>query len=483
MRRPRHLRTRLTLWYVSVLAGLLTLAWACTCALLFFQLRSQLDRFAIEEIETVEGLFYFTADGQLHIRENYHNHPESKEVIERYLEVLAPDGAVLFRNERLGNRPLGGPPFSGEGVGGYSARSARLLDGTRVRLVSRVHVLDGHHLLIRLAHSEETLFTRLRELMAASLVVLPVVLAAAGLAGYGLARRALSPIEQMARRAQEITPEKLDARLPNDQADDELGQLARVFNQTLARLEQAFEQLRRFTSDASHELRTPLAMIRSVGEVGLQKDGARAEYRDIIGSMLEEVNRLTTLIDNLLTISRADSGSIQLHRTVVPVMALAREAAALFEILLEEKAQRLFVEGEEDAQVEGDYVFLRQALVNVIHNAVKYSPVGETILVRVRTTASQLVVVEIQDHGPGIPVEDQPKIFNRFYRVDKARWRESGGAGLGLSIVKWTIEAHGGTVTLSSVPNQGCTFRISLPASDLPAQGSPAGLLGQREST
>ena len=169
-----------------------------------------------------------------------------------------------------------------------------------------------------------------------------MMLAAAGLAGYGLARRALSPIEQMARRAQEITPEKLDARLPNDHADDELGQLARVFNETLARLEQAFEQLRRFTSDASHELRTPLAMIRSVGEVGLQKDGARAEYRDIIGSMLEEVNRLTSLIDNLLTISRADSGPIQLHRTVVPVMALAREAAALFEILLEEKAAASF---------------------------------------------------------------------------------------------------------------------------------------------
>ena len=116
----------------------------------------------------------------------------------------------------------------------------------------------------------------------------------------------------------------------------------------------------------------------------------------------------------------------------------------------------------------------------MIHNAIKYSPVGETILVRVRTTASQLVVVEIQDHGPGIPVEDQPKIFNRFYRVDKARWRESGGAGLGLSIVKWTIEAHGGTVTLASAPNQGCTFRISLPASRVAAQGSPmAGLLGQ----
>ncbi len=170
-----------------------------------------------------------------------------------------------------------------------------LSDGTRVRLVSRLHSLDGQPLLIRLAHSEEPLFSRLKDLVLASLVVLPLVLVVAGIAGYGLARRALSPIEQMARRAQEITPEKLHARLPNDDTDDELGQLARVFNETLARLEQAFEQLRRFTSDASHELRTPLAAIRSVGEVGLQKDGTRAEYRDIVGSMLEEVNRLTSL--------------------------------------------------------------------------------------------------------------------------------------------------------------------------------------------
>jgi signal transduction histidine kinase len=205
-------------------------------------------------------------------------------------------------------------------------------------------------------------------------------------------------------------------------------------------------------------------MIRSVGEVGLQKDGTRAEYRDIVGSMLEEVNRLTSLIDNLLTISRADSGHIQLHRTVFPVMALAREAAGLLEILLEEKSQRIELEGDEDAQIEGDRIFLRQALVNIVHNAVKYSPVGETIRVRVRRGEGNRVVVEVHDNGPGIPAEDRSKVFDRFYRVDRARWRESGGAGLGLSIAKWAVEAHGGSIALDSEPGQGCTFRIALPA-------------------
>jgi len=462
--RPTHLRTRLTVWYVSVLATLMTLAWAGTCALLFWQLRSQLDHFAIQEIETVEGLFYFTPDGQLRLRDEYHNHPESKDVIERFLEVRSLDGAVLLRNDRLANRPLGGMPFQGEGIGGYSERSVRLTDGTRVRLVSRVHTLDGRPLLLRLAHSEEPLYSTLKDLFLDSLLVLPLVLAIAGLAGYGLARRALSPIERMARQAQEITPEKLDARLPNDDADDELGQLARVFNDTLARLERAFEQLRRFTSDASHELRTPLAMIRSVGEVGLQKDGSRAEYRDIIGSMLEEVNRLTSLIDSLLTISRADSGHIQLHRTPVPAMELAREAAGLFEVLMDEKSLRLSLEGDATATVDGDRLFMRQALVNILHNAVKYSPAGEVISVDVHHQESGEVVIEISDKGPGIPIEDQAKIFDRFYRVDKARWRESGGAGLGLAIAKWAVDAHGGSIDLVSRIDEGATFRVILPS-------------------
>jgi heavy metal sensor kinase len=467
--RPKHVRTRLTLWYVTLLATVLLLSWGLVGLFLFFQLRSQVDHYAVQDIETVEGLLFYDASGQVKLREDYHNHAESKQVLEWLLEVRSPDGDILYRNERLGNRPLGGIPFSGEGVGGYSVRSARLTDGTRVRMVSRRHLLDGHPLVIRLAYSEEPIFARVEELAAASSFALPIVLAIAGLVGYWLARRALEPVERMAQQAGKIMPGRLHERLPVGKVDDELGHLARVFNDLLFRLEQSFEQLRRFTSDASHELRTPLTSIRSVGEVGLQKGGTVEEYRDTIGSMLEEVNRLTSLVENLLTIARADAGQIPLRPSEFRAMDLAREACGLLEILIEDKRQQVRFEGDDRISLEADRLLLRQALVNIIHNAVKYSPAGGTIFVRVVREMDDGVRFEIADGGPGIPPEHAAKIFDRFYRVDKSRSSNASGAGLGLSIAQWSVQVNDGEIQLKSAPGGGCTFQIRLPAAKHPA--------------
>jgi len=385
-------------------------------------------------------------------------------VLERLVEVRASDGEVLYRNERLGDRPLGANLIPGEGEGGYSVRSVRLVDGTTVRIASRRHTLDGRPLVIRLGYSEQPIWARFEELAVATLLAVPIVLALAGLGGYVLAKRALAPLAQMASRAEEITSERLDERLPAGDVDDELGHLARVVNNLLARLELSFEQLRRFTSDASHELRTPLTSIRSVGEVALQKDGSSEEYRDTIGSMLEEVNRLTVLVDSLLTISRADAGRIQLHPTVFSAMDLAREAAGLFEVLVEESRQRITVQGDEAVSVKGDRVFLRQALVNIIHNAVKHSPVGGAITVGVHCEPPGSVRIEVADSGPGIAPEHSERIFDRFYRVDESRSRDAGGAGLGLSIAQWAVRVHGGGIQLLSTPGAGCIFQIRLPS-------------------
>ncbi|MES1262026.1 MAG: heavy metal sensor histidine kinase [Acidobacteriota bacterium] len=455
---------RLTLWYVSLLGGLLVLYCAGTTVLLFRALHRQIGAHTIEDLETIEGLLFFDPEGRLQLREDYHNHPESRRVQERLLEIRAPDGSLLFRNERLNNRSLDGLPFPGEGEGTYSQRSTRLADGTRVQLASRRHVIDGHPLIIRLAYSEDLIWQAFEELLTAQVLGLLLSLGLAGIAGYFLARRALAPLDEMARTAERITSERLHERLPAESVDDELGHLARVFNHTLARLEQSFEQLRRFTSDASHELRTPLTAIRSVGEVGLQKNGTPREYREIIGSMLEEANRLTNLVDRLLTMSRVDAGQIALQRSEIQVLSLARESALLFEVLMEEKGLRLILEGDGFASVEGDRVLLRQAIVNILDNAIKYSPPGGTISVGVADTEREGVVVEIRDAGPGIPTAHHARIFDRFYRVDEGRSRAAGGAGLGLSIAKWTVEAHGGDLRLESQPGNGCAFLIQLPS-------------------
>lgn len=458
-------RARLTLWYVLVV-GAVMLVYVCgTSFVLHWQLLHQLSRFAIQDIETVEGLLYFTPAGRLQLNENYHNHPQSRLILERLLEVRAAGGAVLYRNERLGKRSLGGPPLPGEGVNGYSARSLRLSDGTEVLRVSRHHVLAGRPILIRLAYDQQPIWSRIDESLTASFVALPVILALAGLAGYHLARKSLTPLEQIASRAEKITAENLHERLPVENPADEVGHLARVFNNVLARLEESFERLQRFTSDASHELRTPLAAIRSVGEVGLQKSKSTADYQDTIGSMLEEVNRLTRLVENLLAISRADAGKLQLGFGTVSPLEVANEAAAMLDVLVEEKELKLDVSGDEHVTVRGDRMLLRQAVTNVLHNAVKYTPTGGRICVNV-AKRSGFGVIRISDSGPGIRPEHRSKVFDRFYRVDAARARDTGGAGLGLAIAKWAVEVQGGEIQVEDA-DQGAAFAIRFPMAEM----------------
>ncbi len=459
--RAKHVRIRLTLWYVLFLAACFVVFVAGATFVLVWHMRTQLKRQAVQDLETVEGLLYFSGDAQLHLNEEYHNHPESKLVQDRFLEVLTLDGKIIYRNDRLGNRTMGGAPFPGEGVGGYSERSTRASDGTAVILASRQHLLNGHPILIRLAYSQQPIWDHLKDFLMIVLPALPLTLAIAAIAGYLMADRALDPIGQMARRAEQITTERLHDRLPVE-SDDELGHLARVFNQMLSRIERSFEQLRRFTADASHELRTPLASIRSVGEVGLHKDSSPEEYRDIIGSMLEEINRLTTLIDSLLTLSRADAGQIPMKLEVFPVADIMEEAASLLDVLIEEKQLKFKSETDKNAIVRGDRLILRQAAVNILHNAVKFTPAGGSISARVSCEGSR-IVLSVTDNGPGIPTEHVTKVFDRFYRVDPARSGENKGAGLGLSIAQWAARAHDGEIGLSAAPGGGCTFWIRLP--------------------
>ena len=466
--RISHIRSRLTLWYVAIF-GLLFAAYICTaCFLQYWQLKQQLYHAEVQDMETVQGLLYFTADGQLSLHEGYFNRPESRLLLDRLLEVLDSNGRVLFRNLKLNGNTLGGRLIPDEGTNGFSPRSLRLADGTPVLVISHAHVLQETPVLIRLAYSTEPLRLQSLQLLGLLTLVLPVALIAAGFAGYRFAIKVLDPLEQMAGLTERITARHLNERIPVQNADDELGHMALVLNGLLQRLEESFEQLQRFTSDVSHELRTPLAAMRSVGEVGLQQEHDAEKYRDIIGSMLEEVAKLTVMVDTLLTIAHADSGAIQLQQTTFALMDLVQEGVAVVAVLAEDKKLTLSVTGDQGVLVRGDRAFLRMALVNLLDNAVKYSPAGGSIHVSLHivgsdTRSAQFVEVAVQDEGPGVPEVAQQRVFDRFYRLDEARSRDSGGFGLGLPIAKWAVEAHGGTIGVKASFPTGAIFSIKLP--------------------
>ncbi len=281
--------------------------------------------------------------------------------------------------------------------------------------------------------------------------------------GYILAGRAIAPVGTMARMAREITADNLSQRLPVGDSGDEFGNLAATFNNTLQRLEDAFARMRRFTADASHELRTPLTIIRSVGENALQHPQDAARQADALGSILEETDRLVRLLDDLLTLTRAEAGALPLQRTVCDLTALATGVAGHLQVLAEEKRQTLVCLDLPKVEAMVDAVTVKQALFNLVNNAIRYTPCGGHIDVRV-TSTPEGAVIEVQDDGPGIAAEHHQRIFERFYRIDVSRSRDAGGAGLGLAIARWAIELNGGAIELESALGRGSLFRVRLPA-------------------
>jgi heavy metal sensor kinase len=379
-----------------------------------------------------------------------------------WVEVWEPPARIRFRTPRAGSAML--DELDQLPVAGYELDSAQSVSGERLRTMTGIVTSNGMKYGIRVARSEEPLRHELQELLFGMTAAFPIAIGLAGFAGARMARRSLRPIERMAERARSITADRLHDRLPIDNPNDELGQLAAVFNETLSRLERSFDQLRRFTADASHELRTPLTAIRSVGEVGLSERHDASAYRDIIGSMLEEAERLTRLVDSLLTLSRADAGEGVLQTDTVDLTELAREVVGELSVLAEEKQQVLRIESDGPVVAASDRVTLTQAIVNLLHNAIKYSQDGAEILIIVSRDPEPRI--DIVDRGPGIPREHQDRIFDRFYRVDRSRSRSGGGVGLGLSIARSAVHANRGRLLLHSTGPSGSTFRITLPSTD-----------------
>jgi heavy metal sensor kinase len=329
-------------------------------------------------------------------------------------------------------------------------------------------------LTVIVAVDEEPVLAHLRRLALVLLFGFPAAIAAAIAGGSLLAKRVLAPVGALADAAGRITADRLSERLPIGNLDDEFGRLAAVFNHTLARLEEAFERLRRFTADASHELRTPLTALRSVGEVALRAPDFHARCRDTIASMLEESERLTQLVEGLLVLTRESADGYRARSARVELGGLAAEVVELLRALAEEKDQHLDVCVEDALVVQADPGTLRQALINLVDNALKYTPRQGAIRVRIHAGDANDAIVEVSDDGPGIPPEHHARIFERFYRVDADRSRATGGAGLGLAIARWAVELNGGRIELQSAPGQGSTFRVRIPRALPAATTSPS---------
>ena len=292
--------------------------------------------------------------------------------------------------------------------------------------------------------------------------LLPVVLVIAVGGGFVLVKRALSPVDRITASAERISSQNLGERLPLANTGDELERLSLALNRMIERLDSSFSYSRRFMADASHELRTPLAVLQCELESLVQQPEFTPEWRDRVGSALEEVERLSQIVEGLFAISRLDAGEATAEWVPLDLAQLALATAEQMSLLAEDKGIKVTCEAAMAVWVAGDRARLKQVVVNLLDNAIKYTLKGGAITLTV-AAESKRAVLEVADTGIGIPAEATPRVFERFYRVDQARSREQGGAGLGLSIVRAICTAHHGQVSVTSTPGRGSRFSVELP--------------------
>ena len=460
--RRRTIRFRLALWYA--VGG--TVLLACFTATLYtyvaVRMARPLDHQLRQDLAEVLQRLDVRPDGDLWW--NGRDIPDHTPWMTEYpwFEVWNENGVLVQRMW----------PFSENRVEQVPSAPARGRDtisifsvapDLRLRVLSVPFKIAGREQdwMLRIMRMHQPVADALGALQLIIIVTLPIVVALIVVVGYFLTHRSLLPLDRMAAEATRITADDLSRRLPVVNPDDELGRLASVFNVTLDRLQGSFEALDRFVADASHELRTPLTTLRSVGEVGLRRGRTEEEYREIIGSMLEEARRLQLLIQRLLELASAEGETSLGHRTAIRVDEYASACVSEIGILAEYKQQQITLDGA-PCTVVTDPVLFRQALQNLLDNAIKYSPDASVIRVAIRDEPAA-VEVSVTDEGPGISPENRAHLMERFFRTDRARGRHSGGFGLGLSITKAYMRVIGGSLHYEPAQPRGSTFRLVLP--------------------
>ena len=455
-------RVRLTLWYVVVFGLLLAGFSAFVYVVLSRTLYARLDRSLLNAAQVVSGEFRSevaeneggAAEGaaqvltELHLPGTYFAIFDGEQLLasnldwsqvsaRELLSSTATDDQITFRTVR-----------------GYGKEGARVAiipaqAGDKAYLVAAAEPL---HSLVEQLESIRRIFY----------LGFPAALLVAGIGGFILAKKSLAPVVAMSNQAERISARNLHERLSIGNNRDELGHLARVFNDLLSRLDGSFESMREFIADASHELRTPLSIIRGEADVALSQDRDATEYRDALAIIQDEAKRLSRIVDDMMALARADAGQRPLQIEEFYLNDLVEECCKAATVLTVREGVTLTVEPAADIAFRGDEDLLRRMFMNLLDNAIKYTPAGGSVSVELACEPSSVKII-VSDTGIGIPADQVPHIFERFYRVDKARSRADGGSGLGLAIAKWVAEAHKGSIDLISRSGHGSKFTVSLP--------------------
>lgn len=459
---------RLTLWYLAIFAFAQVVFGAGMWFILRHNLYDLVDDGLEEQVDDLKNFLQSQpqnrsiAKVQEEVNETY-----AIEHSGNYLEVYAEHGELIYRSAFLQAHPSALiPPDQVESP----ALRNRKIDGRHFRFIAQKFHVNGHVYTVEMGVPSEEAVETLHLFRSYLLMFAPLLLLVAGGGGYWLSRRALSPVDALVRTARQVSGTNLNSRLQKLETGDELQRLSDTLNEMLDRIESAFLRITEFTADASHELRTPISLIRTEAELALRRSRGEAEYKESFRHILLEAERTTGLIEQLLSLARADSGRetlrlqpVDLRQTLDSVVEGWQQVANIRNLQFSASLD------VSDFFILGDQTLLRRLADILLDNAFKYTTPPGSVRLSLETKGD-CAVITVQDSGVGIAEEEQSKIFQRFYRVDKARSRAQGGAGLGLAIAQWIVTQHRGSIVVESRCGDGATFRVELPMIAAPAK-------------